>query len=57
MHDVLGSAGMLRGWVNMWTQMLWLMASLTMTIGAVAVFELFVTARARRGGRPGRTPT
>ncbi|MGC1411423.1 MAG: hypothetical protein WA864_21055 [Acetobacteraceae bacterium] len=53
MHDVLGSAGMLRGWIAMWTQMLWLLASLTMSIGAVAVFELFITAHARRGGRSG----
>jgi hypothetical protein len=57
MHDVLGSAGMLRGWIAMWTQMLWLLASLTLSIGAVAVFELVVTARSRRGGRPGGTLT
>jgi hypothetical protein len=57
MHDVLGSAGMLRGWVTIWTQMAWLLASLTMSIGAVAVFELCVTARARRGGRPGKPLT
>jgi hypothetical protein len=54
---VLGSAGMLRGWIAMWTQMLWLLASLTLSIGAVAVFELVVTARSRRGGRPGGTLT
>ena len=53
MHDVLGSGGMLRGWVTMWTQMAWLLATLTMSIGVVAVFELLLTARTRRGGGPG----
>ncbi len=55
MHDMIGSAGMLRGWVAMWTmQMLWLLGSLTMSVGAVAVGELLVNAYSRRGGRASR---
>jgi hypothetical protein len=49
MHDMIGSAGMLRGWVAMWTtQMLWLLASLTVSVGTVALAEMLITARARR---------
>ncbi len=49
MHDMIGSAGMLRGWIAMWTtEMLWLLASLTVSVGAVAVAELLMAARARR---------
>ena len=50
MHDMIGSAGMLRGWISMWTsQMLWLLGSLTVSVGAAAVAELLITTRARRG--------
>jgi hypothetical protein len=51
MHDVIGSAGMLRGWVAVWTmQTLWLLATLTLSVGAVAVGELLINAWHRRGG-------
>jgi len=40
MHDMIGSAGMLRGWIAMWTtQAFWLFASLTVSVGAAAVAE------------------
>ena len=49
MHDMIGSAGMLRGWITMWTtQSLWLLASLTLSIGAAAVAEHLIVARNRR---------
>jgi hypothetical protein len=48
MHDMIGSAGMLRGWVAVWTtHMLWLLAVLTVSVGAAAVAELLIGARAR----------
>jgi hypothetical protein len=51
MHDMIGSAGMLRGWVSVWTmQIVWMLAMLTVSVGAVAVAELLMDARARRGG-------
>ena len=43
MHDMIesvmvGSAGMLRGWVEVWTtHMLWLLATLTVSVGAGAL--------------------
>ena len=43
MHDMIesvmvGSAGMLRGWVEVWTtHMLWLLATLTVSVGAWAL--------------------
>jgi len=47
-HDMMGSAGMLRGWVAVWTtHMLWLLAALTVSVGAAAVAELLIGARAR----------
>jgi hypothetical protein len=53
MHDMIGSAGMLRGWVDVWTaHMLWLLATLTLSIGAVALVEL-LTAEYRRAVRDG----
>ncbi len=49
MHDMIGSAGMLRGWIEVWTtQMLWLLASLSVSAGAVAITELVLAVRARR---------
>ncbi len=49
MHDVLGSAGMLRGWVTMWTtQALWLLAALTVSVGTAALAELVIARRTRR---------
>ena len=34
MHDMIGSAGMLRGWIALWTtHMLWLLATLTVSVG------------------------
>ena len=49
MHDVIGSAGMLRGWIALWTmEMFWFFAVMTLTVGAVAIAELLITARADR---------
>lgn len=49
MHDVIGDAGMLRGWIAMWsTGMLWLLASLTLSVGAAAVTEMLMHRRPRR---------
>jgi hypothetical protein len=49
MHDMIGSAGMLRGWVAVWTmQMLWLFASLTVAVGLVGVVEALVAQYRRR---------
>jgi len=51
MHDMIGSAGMLRGWVSVWTmQAVWMLAMLTVSVGAVAVAELLSDARGRRRG-------
>jgi hypothetical protein len=48
---MIGSAGMLRGWVAMWTmQMLWLLATLTLSVGAMAVGELLISVRNRLYG-------
>jgi hypothetical protein len=50
MHDMIGSAGMLRGWITMWAaQALWLLASLTVSVGAAAVAEHLIAVRNRRG--------
>jgi hypothetical protein len=49
MHDMIGSAGMLRGWVAVWTlQMVWFAATMTVTVGATAMLELLFTGHARR---------
>ncbi len=49
MHDIIGSAGMLRGWVTVWTmQMLWLFASLTVAVGVVGIVETLVADYRRR---------
>ena len=46
MHDMIGSAGMLRGWMDVWTtHMLWLLATLTLSLGVVAGVELVATHR------------
>lgn len=46
MHDVIGSAGMLRGWVALWTvQMLWSFATLVVAVGALALAEWVTTNR------------
>jgi hypothetical protein len=52
MHDVIGSAGMLRGWIALWTNgVLWFIATMTLTVGAVAIAELLITTRALRAGK------
>ena len=49
MHDIIGNAGMLRGWVAIWSmQAMWLLATMTLAIGAMVVAELRSTRRARR---------
>lgn len=49
MHDVIGSAGMLRGWIALLTYGLVLFtATMTLTVGAVAIAELLITARSAR---------
>ena len=48
MHDLIGSAGMLRGWVALWTmQMMWLIATMTVSVGAITMAELLITRHAR----------
>ena len=40
MHDAIGTAGMLRGWVAIWTvQMVWPLLALTVSLGAMAIAE------------------
>jgi hypothetical protein len=49
MHDMIGSAGMLRGWVDIWTShLLWLLAALTMSVGTLALVELLFDHRSSR---------
>lgn len=49
MHDVIGSAGMLRGWIALLTNGLILFtATMTLTVGAVAIAELLITTRSDR---------
>jgi len=49
MHDILGNAGMLRGWATMWTlQIIWLLAALTGSVGIVALAEQVFKGRGRR---------
>ncbi len=51
MHDVIGNAGMLRGWISVWTmQMLWLFAGLTLAVGVTAMIELMITGRSQPVG-------
>lgn len=51
MHDVIGNAGMLRGWIAVWTmQMVWLFVALAFSIGATAMMELLMN----RGNEPAR---
>ena len=41
MQDMIGSAGMLRGWVEVWSaHVLLLLATLTVSVGAAALVEL-----------------
>ena len=41
MHDMIGSAGMLRGWMEVWSaHILLLLATLTVSVGAAALVEL-----------------
>ena len=56
MHDVVGSAGMLRGWVDVWTtHIVWLLATLTVSVGAGGLVELLITEH-RRAVRDGAAP-
>ena len=49
MHDMIGGAGMLRGWVAVWTmEMAWLVATITIAVRAMAMAELLIAGRARR---------
>ena len=49
MHDVIGSAGMLRGWIALLTYGLVLfIATMTLTVGAAAIAELLITSRSDR---------
>jgi hypothetical protein len=55
MQDMIGSGGMLRGWVAVWTlQMVWFAAMMTVTVGATAMLELLFVGHARqeRAERP-----
>jgi hypothetical protein len=49
MHDVIGSAGMLRGWIALMTDgLIVFIATMTLTVGAVAITELLITTRTKR---------
>jgi hypothetical protein len=49
MHDMIGSGGMLRGWISMWTmQMVWFLATMTAAVGATAMAELLIMRRVER---------
>jgi hypothetical protein len=49
MHDLIGSGGMLRGWVAIWsTQMLWFLATMIVMITIMAMTELLIAGYARR---------
>jgi hypothetical protein len=55
MHDAIGTAGMLRGWVSIWTvQMVWPLLTLTVSLAATAIAEALMEARGQR--RQQRTP-
>lgn len=44
MHDVVGSAGMIHGWIDIWTgHLLWLLAVMTVSVGVAALFELLLS--------------
>jgi hypothetical protein len=48
MHDMIGSAGMLRGWLDVWTaHIFWLLATLTVSVGAGAWVEMLTTKHRR----------
>jgi hypothetical protein len=48
MHDMIGSAGMIRGWVDVWTaHTLWLLATLSVSVGAGVLVELLTTGHTR----------
>jgi hypothetical protein len=50
MHDMVGSAGMLGGWVEVRSaHMLLLLATLTVSVGAAALVELLTTHRRTAG--------
>ena len=49
MHDLVGGAGMLRGWVAVWSmQMLWLLPAMALAVASAALVELLFTTRAAR---------
>ena len=48
MHDVLGTAGMLRGWIALLTKLILFTATMTLTVGAVAIAELLITTSSNR---------
>jgi hypothetical protein len=46
MYETIGSAGMLRGWVDLWTtHTLLLLATLTVSVGIGALVELITERR------------
>jgi anti-sigma-K factor RskA len=48
MHDAIGSAGMLRGWVAIWTeQMLWPLVALAAALIIMIVAEALIAAQTR----------
>lgn len=49
MHDAIGTAGMLRGWIAIWTVlMVWPLLALTVSLGATAIAEALMDARGQR---------
>ena len=53
MQEMIGSAGMLRGWMAVWNmQMLGALAALTIAISAAAMIEMLVARRYKVLPRP-----
>ena len=49
MHDAIGTAGMLRGWVAIWTlQMVWPLLTLAVSLGAMVITEAVIEALGQR---------
>lgn len=49
MHDAIGTAGMLRGWVTIWTvQMAWPLLALVVSLGVMAAAEALTETLGQR---------
>lgn len=56
MHDMIGSAGMLRGWVALWTiEIMWSIVTMIVAMGVLVIGEAVAATRGR--GVPRKVPT